>query len=46
MAEHRARAFATEGKPTSRTAAVVIVLIWVAAVGGAAWLAYRYATAA
>ncbi len=42
MAEHRATATAAQQRPVSRTAAIVIVLVWVAAIGLAAWLAWRY----
>ena len=42
MAEHRASAARFSEKPTSRAAAVVIVLIWIAALSLSAWLAYRW----
>lgn len=37
MAEHRAAAITTEGKPTSRAAAAVIIAIWIAAAGLLTW---------
>lgn len=40
MAEHRAAAIATEGTPRSRVAAVVIVLIWIAAIVLVGWLVW------
>lgn len=42
MAEHRASAVAAEGQPTSKTAAAIIVAIWVAAIVLTAWLGWRY----
>jgi uncharacterized membrane protein YkvA (DUF1232 family) len=42
MAEHRASAALLADKPVSRTAAVVIVLIWAVAVALTVWLGYRY----
>src|SRR6478672_2440129 len=42
MAEHRQAADAAEGRPVSKSAAAVIVLIWVAALVLAAWAAQRY----
>jgi uncharacterized membrane protein YkvA (DUF1232 family) len=43
IAEHRRRAELARDKPVSRGAAVVIALIWVAAVALASWLVYRVA---
>jgi uncharacterized membrane protein YkvA (DUF1232 family) len=40
LAEHRAAAERMAGHPTSRTAAAVIVAVWVAAVALTAWLAW------
>ncbi len=42
MAEHRASAAAAQERPVSRTAAAVIVAIWVACLALTAWLAWRY----
>jgi uncharacterized membrane protein YkvA (DUF1232 family) len=42
MVESRAAAAVTAERPVSVTAAVVIVLVWVAAIGLTGWLAYRY----
>ena len=42
MAEHRELAAASQEHPVSRTAAAIIVCIWIASVGLAGWLAYRY----
>lgn len=42
MAEHRRTATLAAGKPVSRTAAVVIALIWAASIGLTGRLAYRY----
>lgn len=44
MAEHRAAAALVAERPVSRTAAVVITLIWVASIALTAWLCYRYFT--
>ena len=41
MAEHRAAAAAAEGKPVSRIAAAVIVVVWIAAIGLTVLLAYN-----
>jgi uncharacterized membrane protein YkvA (DUF1232 family) len=41
MAEHRATAALAADRPVSRTAAVIIVFVWVASVAGTTWLAYR-----
>lgn len=42
MAECRARATAAQGRPASRVAAVAIVVVWIAAAGGLAWLAWPH----
>lgn len=42
MAEHRAAAAAAQERPVSRTAVVVIVLVWIAGTALCAWLLYRY----
>jgi len=42
MAEHRALADAAMERPVSRSAAAVIVGIWIAAIALTAWLAYRH----
>lgn len=42
MAEHRAAAALAEESPISRTAAMVIVCIWIASAAVTAWLGYRY----
>jgi uncharacterized membrane protein YkvA (DUF1232 family) len=42
MAEHRALATAAQDRPVSMAAAATIVVIWVAAIGLAAWMAVRY----
>jgi uncharacterized membrane protein YkvA (DUF1232 family) len=42
MAEHRASAAAAEGRPTSKTAAAIIVASWVASIVVIAWLGWRY----
>jgi uncharacterized membrane protein YkvA (DUF1232 family) len=41
MAEHRALAAAAQERPASRTAAIVIVLIWLTCIALAGWLSYR-----
>jgi uncharacterized membrane protein YkvA (DUF1232 family) len=41
LAEHRAAATAAAQRPASRIAAAVIVAIWLATTGLAAWLAWR-----
>lgn len=46
MAEHRAAATAAQEAPVSRTAAAVIVSIWLAGAGLVGWLAWRYWPAA
>lgn len=42
MAEHRALAAAAVDRPVGRTAAVIVVLIWLAVAGVVAWLAVRH----
>jgi uncharacterized membrane protein YkvA (DUF1232 family) len=42
MAESRAAAAAAAERPTSRVGAVVVVAVWVAAIGLIGWLVYRY----
>lgn len=42
MAEHRASAALVEGQPMSVAGAVVIVAIWIVAIGLSAGLAWRY----
>jgi uncharacterized membrane protein YkvA (DUF1232 family) len=42
MAEHREAAALAADRPVSRTAAVFIACIWIASVGLAIWLGYRY----
>lgn len=42
MAEHRALAAAAAERPVGRTAAVIIVLIWLAVIGIIIWLAVRH----
>jgi hypothetical protein len=44
MAEHRAAAAIAAERPISRTAAVVIMLIWIASVALLGWLGDRYWT--
>jgi uncharacterized membrane protein YkvA (DUF1232 family) len=41
MDEHRADASVAEREPVSRSAAAVVVTVWVAALALSAWLAYR-----
>ena len=41
MEEHRAWAAAAQERPASRTAAIVIALIWIAGIALAGWLCYR-----
>jgi uncharacterized membrane protein YkvA (DUF1232 family) len=41
MAEHRKTAELAQARPTSRTASVVIVCIWVACIALGGWIAYR-----
>jgi uncharacterized membrane protein YkvA (DUF1232 family) len=42
MAEHRELAAAARERPISRTAAVIIVCVWIASIGLAGWFTYRY----
>jgi len=42
MAEHRVAAAAVSERPVSRTAAIVIVLIWAASIALVTWWAYRW----
>lgn len=42
MAENRAAAALAADRPVSRTAAVVIVLIWIASIALTGWLVYRH----
>jgi uncharacterized membrane protein YkvA (DUF1232 family) len=42
MAEHRLAADAAAERPTSRTAAVVIAMMWLAAIALTAWFAARW----
>jgi uncharacterized membrane protein YkvA (DUF1232 family) len=42
MAESRTAAALTAERPVSRTAAVVIVFIWIASIALTGWLTYRY----
>ena len=42
MAEHRARATAVQDRPVSKTAAAIIIAIWILAIGLTASIAYRY----
>jgi uncharacterized membrane protein YkvA (DUF1232 family) len=42
MAEHRALATAAQDRPVSKTAAAIIVAIWLLAFGATGWLVYRY----
>jgi uncharacterized membrane protein YkvA (DUF1232 family) len=42
MAEHRDLAAAAQQRPVSRTAAVVIGLIWAGSIALCVWIAYRY----
>jgi uncharacterized membrane protein YkvA (DUF1232 family) len=42
MAELRIRATASQDRPASLTGASVIVLVWIVAIGLAAWFARRY----
>jgi uncharacterized membrane protein YkvA (DUF1232 family) len=42
MAEHRSLAAAAQDRPVSRTAAIVIAVLWVACTALAAWLCYRF----
>jgi uncharacterized membrane protein YkvA (DUF1232 family) len=42
MTESRAAAARAAGEPVSRTAALVIVLLWAASIALTGWLGYRY----
>jgi uncharacterized membrane protein YkvA (DUF1232 family) len=42
MAEHRALAAAAQDRPVSRTAAIVIAIVWLACIALAGWLCYRF----
>ena len=42
LAEHRARATAVQDRPVSKTAAAIIIAIWILAIGLTASIAYRY----
>ena len=42
MAEHRALAAAAQDRPVSRSAAAVIVVMWVSAIAVSVWLAMLY----
>jgi len=42
MAEHRSLAAAAQDRPVSRTAAIVIAVVWAACIALAAWLCYRF----
>jgi uncharacterized membrane protein YkvA (DUF1232 family) len=42
MAQHRDMAAAAEDRPVSRAAGVVILVIWLLAVGLTVWIAIRY----
>src|SRR5215813_11941684 len=42
MAAHRSLAAAAQGRPVSRTAAIVIAVLWAACIALAAWLCYRF----
>ena len=42
MAEHRAAAALAAERPVSRTAALVIALIWAASIALTVWLGYRF----
>jgi uncharacterized membrane protein YkvA (DUF1232 family) len=41
MAEHRALAAAAQDRPVSRTAAIVIALVWAGCIALTGWLCYR-----
>ena len=41
MAEHRALAAASQARPVSPTAGIVIAVVWAASIGLAGWLCYR-----
>ena len=42
MAEHRALAAAAQERPVSRSAAIIIVVIWLTCAAVVAWLCYRF----
>ena len=42
MAEHRELAAVAQDRPISRTAALVIVCVWIASIALVGWLGYRY----
>jgi uncharacterized membrane protein YkvA (DUF1232 family) len=42
MTQHRDMAIAAQDQPVSRTAGVVIVTIWIVAIGLTLWIAMRY----
>ena len=42
MAEHRTAATLAAERPVSRTAAIIIALVWVVSIALTAWLGYRY----
>jgi uncharacterized membrane protein YkvA (DUF1232 family) len=42
MAEHREIATAAQDHPVSKTAAAIIVAIWIASIALTGWLVYRY----
>jgi hypothetical protein len=42
MAEHRELAAAAQERPVSRTAAMIIVCIWIGSIALVGWLGYRY----
>ena len=42
MAEHRATATLAAERPASRTAVIIIALIWAVSIALTAWLGYRY----
>src|SRR5215470_1229051 len=41
MAEHRSLAAAAQNRPVSRTAAIVIAIVWAVCIALAGWLCYR-----
>ena len=42
MAEHRELAAAAQERPISRTAALIIICVWLASIALVGWLAYRH----
>ena len=42
IAEHRALAAESQGRPVSHTAAIVIAVVWAACIVLAGWLCYRF----